>query len=118
MNIYVGNMPYSMTEEELKGLFGAYGTVTNARVIMDRDTNRPKGFAFVEMSNDEEAKAAIEAINGTQQGGRALIVNEARPKEERPRREGGFRGGDRGGFRGGFRGGNDRGGRFSDRGDY
>ena len=96
MNIYVGNMPYSMTDAEVKELFGAYGTVDTVRIVMDRDSGRPKGFAFVEMSNAGEAKAAIEAINGSEVGGRALVVNEARPREDRPRnnfnRRGGFGG--------------------------
>ena len=99
MNIYVGNMPYSMTDAEVKELFGAYGTVDAVRIVMDRDSGRPKGFAFVEMSNAGEAKAAIEAINGSEVGGRALVVNEARPREDRPRnnfnRRGGFGGGKR-----------------------
>ncbi len=99
MNIYVGNMPYSMTDAEVKELFGAYGTVDAVRIVMDRDSGRPKGFAFVEMNNAGEAKAAIEAINGSEVGGRALVVNEARPREERPRnnfnRRGGFGGGKR-----------------------
>ena len=99
MNIYVGNMPYSMTDTEVKELFGAYGTVDAVRIVMDRDSGRPKGFAFVEMSNAGEAKAAIEAINGSEVGGRALVVNEARPREDRPRnnfnRRGGFGGGRR-----------------------
>ncbi len=98
MNIYVGNMPYSMTDAEVKDLFGAHGTVDAVRIVMDRESGRPKGFAFVEMNNADEASAAIEAINGTQVGGRALVVNEARPREDRPRpprREGGFGGGRR-----------------------
>lgn len=96
MNIYVGNMPYSMTDAEVKDLFAQYGTVDAVRIVMDRDSGRPKGFAFVEMSNADEAKAAIDAVNGTQAGGRALVVNEARPREERPRRSsGGFGGGRR-----------------------
>ncbi len=109
MNIYVGNMPYSMTEAEVKDLFGVHGTVDAVRIVMDRDSGRPKGFAFVEMNNADEANAAIEAINGTQAGGRALVVNEARPREDRPRtggnRRGGFGGGKRrsGGFGGGKR---------------
>ena len=92
MNIYVGNMPYSMTEAEVKDLFGAHGTVNAVRIVMDRETNRPKGFAFVEMNDDEQAKAAMAAINGQEVGGRKLVVNEARPREERPR---GGRGGRR-----------------------
>ena len=90
MNIYVGNIPYSMTENEVKALFEQYGEVSNARVITDRETGRAKGFAFVEMPNKEQAIAAIEAVNGSEQGGRSLIVNEARPREDRPRRQGGF----------------------------
>ena len=95
MNIYVGNMAYSMTEDELRDLFSNYGTVSSARLVTDRDTGRAKGFGFVEMADANEANAAIEAINGTKQGGRELVVNEARPREERPRREGGFGGGNR-----------------------
>ena len=89
MNIYVGNMPYSMTESELNDAFAAYGKVDSARVVMDRDSGRPKGFGFVEMPNNDEANAAIAALNGAQHGGRALSVNEARPKEDRPQRNGG-----------------------------
>ena len=89
MNIYVGNMPYAMTAEELKALFAAYGTVADARLVIDRETGRVKGFGFVEMNDKAEAEAAIQALNGTEQGGRALVVNEARPRE--PRR-GGFNG--------------------------
>ena len=100
MNIYVGNMAYSMTEDELRDLFSNYGTVSSARLVTDRDTGRAKGFGFVEMADANEANAAIEAINGTKQGGRELVVNEARPREERPRREGGSRGGFGGGNRG------------------
>ena len=102
MNIYVGNMAYSMTEDELRDLFSNYGTVSSARLVTDRDTGRAKGFGFVEMADANEANAAIEAINGTKQGGRELVVNEARPREERPRREGGVGGGNRG-FGGGRR---------------
>ena len=93
MNIYVGNMPYSMTDEEVKELFGAHGTVDAVRIVMDRDSGRPKGFAFVEMNNAAEAKAAIEAINGSEVGGRSLVVNEARPREDRPRNNVNRRGG-------------------------
>ena len=83
MNIYVGNMPYAMTVEELKELFSQYGTVADARLVIDRETGRVKGFGFVEMNDQAEAEAAIKAINGTEQGGRALVVNEARPREPR-----------------------------------
>ncbi|MDR0932923.1 MAG: RNA-binding protein [Victivallales bacterium] len=99
MNIYVGNMPYAMTEDDLRNLFGTYGAVSSARLVTDRDTGRAKGFGFVEMDNASEAQAAIEAINGTKQGGRELVVNEARPREERPRRDNGGRGGFGGGRR-------------------
>ncbi len=96
MNIYVGNMPYSMTDSDLNDAFAAYGKVDSARVVMDRDSGRPKGFGFVEMPNNDEANAAIAALNGTQRDGRALSVNEARPKEDRPQRNsGGNRGGRR-----------------------
>lgn len=99
MNIYVGNMPYSMTETDLNNAFSAFGTVNSARLVMDRDTGRAKGFGFVEMNDNAEARKAIESMNGTSHGGRALVVNEARPREERPNR-GSFGGGSR---RGGFR---------------
>lgn len=99
--LYVGNMSYRTTNEELNELFSAYGTVQSAEVIMDRATNRSKGFGFVEMSSDQEAQAAISALNGKDQNGRQLTVNEARPKEPRAGGMGG--GGGRGGF-GGRRG--------------
>ncbi len=105
MKIYVGNMPFSMTEEELTNVFAAYGTVASASLAKDRETGRVRGFGFVEMPDASEANAAIEAINGTEQGGRKLVVNEARPREDRPRTGGGFRGGSRDGNRGGFGGG-------------
>lgn len=103
--LYVGGLPYSITEDALKEAFSQAGTVETATIIMDRMTNRSKGFGFVEMSTDEEAQAAIEMWNGKAYEGRTLTVNEARPMEARPpRREGGFsRGGDR--DRGGFGGG-------------
>ena len=105
--LYVGNMSYSVTSETLQQVFGAYGKVTSADVIMDRETGRSKGFGFVEMSTDEEATAAIAGTNGMDVDGRALTVNEARPQA--PRVGGGFGGGDRGGSRGGgFGGGGDR----------
>ena len=102
MKLYVGNMSYSTGETELKNAFADFGTVDAVTLITDRDTGRAKGFGFVEMADANEANAAIEAINGTKQGGRELVVNEARPREERPRREGGFGGGNRG-FGGGRR---------------
>lgn len=92
-NIYVGNLPFSSTENELQELFQAHGSVTRVNVVMDRDTGRPRGFAFIEMANENEGNAAIEALNGTQVGGRALTVNEARPRE--PRGGGGGGGGGR-----------------------
>ena len=89
MNIYVGNMPYSMTEADLNSAFSAHGSVSSARLVTDRDTGRAKGFGFVEMNDANEAKAAIEALNGTSHDGRELVVHEARPREERPNRNGG-----------------------------
>jgi len=91
MKLYVGNLPYSMNGEELSGAFSAFGEVASANVIQDRDTGRSRGFGFVEMANDEEAKAAIEAMNGKDLNGRNLIVNEARPRPEGGPRGGGFR---------------------------
>jgi RNA recognition motif-containing protein len=110
MNIYVGNLAYTMSEDGLKDAFEAFGAVDSARIIMDRETNRSKGFGFVEMSDDSEAKAAIEALNQTELDGRKLVVNEARPRQPRSDRGGGGgygRGG--GGGRGGFGGGQLRG---------
>ena len=89
--LYVGNLPYTMTDSELQSMFEAHGTVNSAQVIMDRDSGRSKGFGFVEMGNDAEAQAAIAALNGSDQEGRPLTVNEARPKPE----GGGGRGGGR-----------------------
>ena len=86
-NIYVGNLPYSVTEAELEEAFGAYGTVSRATVIMDRETGRARGFGFVEMENDAEADAAIEALNGSDMGGRTLVANKARPKTDGPRED-------------------------------
>lgn len=103
--LYVGNLSYDVSSSDLEKLFSAHGTVRSAEVISDRMTNRSKGFGFVEMSTDEEAQAAIAALNGQQNSGRALTVNEARPREER---SGG--GGGRGGFGGGGGGGRGRGG--------
>ena len=106
--LYVGNLSYSVDSSELETLFGQYGQVTSAQVINDRDTGRSKGFGFVEMANEAEADAAIAALNGQQHNGRALTVNEARPREER----GGGGGGGRGGFGGGRGGGRGGGGGF------
>src|SRR5206468_400824 len=92
--LYVGNLSYEVTDSELSKMFEGHGTVESAQVIMDRDTNRSKGFGFVEMKTDQEAQAAIAALNGQQSGGRALTVNEAKPKTEGSR---GGSGGNRGG---------------------
>jgi RNA recognition motif-containing protein len=110
--LYVGNLSYSVDSSELEQLFGAHGQVVSAQIINDRDTGRSKGFGFVEMSNDEEATAAIAALNGQQHNGRALTVNEARPREERPGGGGGrgFGGGGGGGGGRGFGGGGGGGG--------
>lgn len=82
MNIYAGNLAYSVTDQSLEELFSEFGTVTSARVIQDRDTGRSKGFGFVEMSTSEESNAAIEALNGKEIDGRAVTINEARPKPQ------------------------------------
>ena len=118
--LYVGNLPYSVRDSDLEQAFGQFGAVTSAKVMMERDTGRSKGFGFVEMGSDAEAQAAIEGVNGQAIGGRNLVVNEARPMEPRPPRSGGF-GGGRGGFGGGDRGGfggGDRGGFGGDRGGF
>jgi RNA recognition motif-containing protein len=106
MNIYVGNLAYSVTEEDLKKAFGAYGQVDSANVIKDQYSNQSKGFGFVEMPDQAEAQAAIGALNGKEIGGRAITVNEARPRADRNR--GGFGGGGGGGRRGGGGGGGRR----------
>ena len=109
--LYVGNLAYSIGDSDLQRLFEAHGSVTSAQVIMDRDTGRSKGFGFVEMGSDAEAQAAITAMNGAEIEGRALTVNEARPKPEGGRGPGGGRGyGGGGGGRGGFGGGGGGGG--------
>ncbi|MCC6423380.1 MAG: RNA-binding protein [Phycisphaerales bacterium] len=100
--LYVGNLSYDVSSSDLEQLFAQHGSVQSAQIINDRETGRSKGFGFVEMANDNEAQAAIAALNGQQHGGRALTVNEARPREERG---GGFGGGGGGGGRGGFGGG-------------
>ncbi len=104
MRIYVGNLPFSTNEQELRAMFEQHGAVTNASVVADRDTGRSRGFGFVEMSDASQANAAITALNGFSVGGRALVVNEARPREERSG-GGGFRSGGGGGFRSGGGGG-------------
>lgn len=86
MNIYIGNLPYSMSDDDLEGLFTPYGTVGRTKVIMDKISGRSKGFGFIEMASDSEAEQAIGAINGKEVGGRELKVNEARPREDHPRR--------------------------------
>ena len=91
MKLYVGNLTFGATDGDLQTLFGAHGTVRSAQVIMDRDTGRSKGFGFVEMQDDQEAQAAIAALNGQDVNGRALTVNEARPREERGDRSSGGR---------------------------
>ena len=121
MNIYVANVPYSVKDQDLRELFEPYGEVTSAKIIMDKVTNRSRGFGFVEMSDDNAGRTAIEQTNGKNFHGRDLVVNEARPRTEGDRpsfgggNRGGYGGGDRGdrGDRGGYRGG-DRG----DRGGY
>ena len=118
--LYVGNLPYSVRDSDLEQSFGQFGSVTSAKVMMERDTGRSKGFGFVEMGSDAEAQAAIAGMNGQSLGGRSITVNEARPMEPRPPRSGGgfgggggYGGGDRSGG-GGYGGGGDRG----DRGGY
>jgi RNA recognition motif-containing protein len=108
----VGGLPYSATEQEISDLFSPSGTVSSVSVVTDRDTGNSKGFGFVEMSNDDEANAAIRALDGYSRGGRNLTVNEAKPREDR----GGSRGGGGGGGRGGF--GGNRGGGGGGRGGY
>lgn len=107
--LYVGNLPYSFRDEDLQQAFAAHGNVTSAKVMMERDTGRSKGFGFVEMGSDAEAQTAINEMNGQQFGGRGLVVNEARPMEPRPPRSGGF-GGGAGGGGGGYGGGGRSGG--------
>ncbi|WP_309381713.1 RNA recognition motif domain-containing protein [Cerasicoccus frondis] len=127
MDIYVGNIPYDLTDDELMSIFGAHGEVTSAKVIIDRETGRSKGFAFVSMASEDEANAAVEALNGAEIGGRPAKVNIARPREERPPRRdfgggggGGFKrgGGGGGGYRGGGGGGGYRGDRGGDDGGF
>jgi len=110
--LYVGNLPYSFRDDDLQQAFSQHGTVTSAKVMMERDTGRSKGFGFVEMGSDAEAQTAINAMNGQQFGGRGLVVNEARPMEPRAPRSGGggFGGGGGGGGYGGGRSGGGGGG--------
>ena len=110
--LYVGNLPYSVRDEDLQQSFGQFGAVTSAKVMMERDTGRSKGFGFVEMGGDAEAQAAISGMNGQPLGGRSVVVNEARPMEARPPRSGGGGfGGGGGGGGGGYGGGGGGGGR-------
>ena len=99
--LYVGNLPYSVRDGDLEQAFGQFGSVTSAKVMMERDTGRSKGFGFVEMGSDAEAQAAINGMNGQPLGGRSVVVNEARPMEARPPRSGGYGGGGGGGYGGG-----------------
>ena len=116
--LYVGNLPYSFRDEDLQQAFAAHGTVSSAKVMMERDTGRSKGFGFVEMGSDAEAQAAINGMNGQQYGGRGLVVNEARPMEPRAPRSGGFGGGAGGGGGGGYGGGGGGGSRSGGGGGY
>ena len=117
--LYVGNLPYSVRDGDLEQAFSAFGAVTSAKVMMERDTGRSKGFGFVEMGSDAEAQAAIEGMHGQALGGRNIVVNEARPMEPRPPRSGGggFGGGRREGG-GGYGGGGFGGGRREGGGGY
>jgi len=104
MNIYVGNLSFDTTQDQLHELFSQYGTVQSAAIIMDRETGRSRGFGFVEMSDNAQAQAAIDALNQKEFGGRSLTVNQAQPRDSRPRQGGGgFRGGRNAGA--GYRGG-------------
>jgi hypothetical protein len=103
--LYVGNLPYSVRDSDLEQAFSQFGAVTSAKVMMERDTGRSKGFGFVEMGSDAEAQAAISGMNGQPLGGRSVVVNEARPMESRPPRSGGYGGGGGGGGYGGGGGG-------------
>ena len=113
--LYVGNLPYGVRDNDLEQAFSQFGAVTSARVMMERDTGRSKGFGFVEMGSDAEAQAAVQGMNGQPLGGRSLVVNEARPMEPRPPRSGGFGGGGGGGGYG--RGDGGGGGGYGGRGD-
>ncbi|HEX8182696.1 MAG TPA: RNA-binding protein [Candidatus Saccharimonadales bacterium] len=112
--LFVGSLPYSMTDDDLAELFKEFGEVASAKVIFDRETNRSKGFGFVEFNDDAAAKTAIDKLNNSEIGGRSIVVNEARPQEDRPRRDFGGQGGGGGGYNrdrnsgggGGYGGGN------------
>ena len=116
--LYVGNLPYGVRDNDLEQAFSQFGAVTSARVMMERDTGRSKGFGFVEMGSDAEAQAAVQGMNGQPLGGRSLVVNEARPMEPRPPRSGGFGGGGGGYGRGDGGGGGYGGGGRGDGGGY
>ncbi|MBK5279422.1 MAG: RNA-binding protein [Bacteroidia bacterium] len=103
MNIYVANIPWKATEEELKGLFAEYGEVSSAKIVIDKFTQRSRGFGFIEMNDDSAGSKAINELNGADFMGKNLVVNEARPKTEGGPRSGGGGGGNRGGGSGGFR---------------
>ena len=110
--LYVGNLPYQVRDSDLEQAFGQFGQVTSAKVMMERETGRSKGFGFVEMGSDAEAQAAITGMNGQPMGGRSIVVNEARPMENRPRGFGGSGGGGGGGYGGGGGGGRSGGGGY------
>jgi len=110
--LYVGNLPYSFRDEDMQQAFSQFGNVSSAKVMMERDTGRSKGFGFVEMGSDAEAQAAIKGMNGQNMGGRDLVVNEARPMEPRPPRSGGGGGYGGGGGGGGYGGGRSGGGGY------
>lgn len=119
MNIFVGSLPFKIEESELQEIFEEYGEVTSVKIITDRATGRSKGFGFVEMTNEEEAKKAIEELNNAEIEGRTIVVNKAEEKKEGSRPSGGFRGGNSGGgFRGGNSGGGFRGGNTGGGGGY
>ena len=128
MNIYVGNLSWNLKDQDLSNLFASHGEVTSAKIVLDKFTNRSKGFGFVEMVNDEQAQAAIAALNGTEVDGRNIVVNESRPKPEgerggggggfKKRSFGGGGGGYKGGGGGGFKKGGNGGGFNRDRGGY
>jgi RNA recognition motif-containing protein len=119
MSIYVGNLSYNVTQEDLNEVFAEYGTVKRVQVPTDRETGKPRGFAFVEMSSDEEEEASIAALDGAEWMGRDLRVNKAKPREERPAGGGGgYRGGGGGGGGGGWGGGGRGGGGGGGRRDY
>lgn len=114
-NLFVGNLPFTATEDELRDLFSAFGEVQQVRIMTDRDTGKSRGFAFVEIADDEAAAKAVADLNGKELGGRALTINEARPK---PERRGGFGSGGGGGFGGKRRGGGGGGGRGGSHGSH